>query len=59
MWVVYLLEYERGWGSRVEGKSTFGSYEEALKFFNDFNARNTKQEVPDWYMIAEKPVYVA
>lgn len=50
---VDLIEYERGWGSRVDEVIYFDNEAEARKYAADFNAKNTAKEVPDWYMIAE------
>jgi hypothetical protein len=50
---VDLVEYERGWGSKVDEVIYFDNKAEAVKYCEDFNARNTAKEVPDWYMIAE------
>ena len=50
---VDLIEFERGWGSRVDDILFFDNEPEALKYVEDFNSRNTEKTVPDWYMIAE------
>jgi hypothetical protein len=50
---VDLIEYERGWGSKVDEVIYFDNKEEAVKYCEDFNAKNYDDEVPDWYMIAE------
>jgi hypothetical protein len=50
---VDIIEYERGWGSKVDEVIYFDNKEEAIKYCEDFNAQNTATEVPDWYMIAE------
>lgn len=50
---VDLIEYERGWGSKVDDTIYFDNEAEARKYAADFNARNYDDEVPDWYMIAE------
>jgi hypothetical protein len=50
---VDLMEYERGWGSRVDEILYFDTEAEARKHCDDFNAKNTAKTVPDWYMIAE------
>lgn len=50
---VTLIEYERGWGSRVDEVLYFDNEEEARKYAEVFNAANTAKEVPDWYMVAE------
>jgi hypothetical protein len=55
---VRYTEYERGWGSRPEGFTDFDSLEEAKEHARKYNAGNTSPSVPDWYMIAENPVFV-
>lgn len=49
---VYLMESERGWGSRIDEVKTFPSLSEANAFIEEFNSKNDKDEVPDWYMYA-------
>ena len=49
------MEYERGWGSRIDDKEYFSTYEEAEMFIAEFNSKNTSPVVPDWYMIADGP----
>lgn len=55
MWKVDIMEYERGWGNRLDETKEFETYEEALAFRKDFNAKNTDDVVPDWYMVASGP----
>jgi hypothetical protein len=50
---VDLIEFERGWGSKIDTTLYFDNEAEARKYAADFNARNCDNEVPDWYMIAE------
>lgn len=50
---VDLIEYERGWGSKVDETLYFDNEAEAREYAKTFNAKNTSKEVPDWYMIAE------
>jgi hypothetical protein len=50
---VDIIEYERGWGSKVDDVVYFDNKAEAVKYCEDFNARNTETAVPDWYMVAE------
>jgi hypothetical protein len=57
MWKVTIIESERGWGQRVDEVKEFKSYEEAKKYQIDFNAKNNKDRVPDWYMAARDPVF--
>jgi hypothetical protein len=54
-WKVKVLEYERGWGSKVYSIEEFETEESALKFQKLFNEENNKATVPDWYMVAELP----
>lgn len=49
---VHIVEYERGWGSRLEDVIAFASRADALSFCEDFNKDNTDDVVPDWYMVA-------
>ena len=55
-WYVTIIESERGWGQRVDEVKEFDDYDEAKAFMDKFNSKNDKEEVPDWYMRAEKPV---
>ena len=50
---VDLIEYERGWGSKIDETLYFDNEQEARKYCEDFNAKNTATVVPDWYMIAD------
>jgi hypothetical protein len=50
---VDLIEYERGWGSKVDEVIYFDNKEEAVKYCEDFNSKNTATTVPDWYMVAD------
>ena len=50
---VDLIEYERGWGSKVDETLYFDNEAEAREYVTKFNARNTETRVPDWYMIAD------
>jgi hypothetical protein len=47
------MEYERGWGQKVDETIYFDNEAEARKYCEDFNARNTEAVAPDWYMRAE------
>jgi hypothetical protein len=49
---VDLIEYERGWGSKIDETIYFDNEAEARQYCEDFNAKNTATTVPDWYMIA-------
>jgi hypothetical protein len=50
---VDLMEYERGWGSKVDETVYFDNEDEALKYCDEFNSKNTAPTAPDWYMVAE------
>jgi hypothetical protein len=55
MWKVDLVESEAGWGQRVDEVKEFDTFEQALKYKGSFNAGNTLDYVPDWYMYATDP----
>lgn len=51
---VNIVEYERGWGSKIDETIFYDNEVEARQFVKDYNAEwNTEKEVPDWYMIAK------
>lgn len=50
---VDLIEYERGWGSKIDETLYFDNEEEAREYCKEFNAKNTETQAPDWYMIAD------
>lgn len=50
--VVYIIESERGWGTKVDEIKYFDSQEEAFAFMKEFNKNNDKPVAPDWYMAA-------
>lgn len=53
---VQIVEYERGWGSKVDEELYFDDQQEAKQYVIDYNNKyNNKPTVPDWYM---KAVYV-
>jgi hypothetical protein len=55
---VYYTEYERGWGSRVDGFKDFEgttAFEDATTHVAEFNAQNNLPVAPDWYMVASAP----
>ena len=51
-YAVELWEYESGWGSRHDDTVLFDTEEEARKYVEEFNSKNTEKIVPDWYMSA-------
>lgn len=50
---VDLVEYERGWGSKIDETIYFDNEAEAREYVSTFNAKNIEKVVPDWYMIAD------
>lgn len=50
---VILMEYERGWGSKVDEVIYFENELYAKTFVIDFNSENHGDFDPDWYMTAE------
>lgn len=51
---VDIVEYERGWGSKIEDIKYFDNEIEAKKYVDDYNTKyNPPGPAPDWYMIAE------
>lgn len=66
---VQIMEFERGWGSRVDETVYFDSQDyngdaektltAAENYVVIFNSRNNLPEVPDWYMVASDPVMVS
>jgi hypothetical protein len=58
---VYYEEFERGWGSRLDGHRDFegdDAEEKAKAHVVEFNSKNDAKVVPDWYMIAHAPQMV-
>lgn len=51
---VFIMEYERGWGSRVDEVKEFDTEKEREEFIEKYNSYNTEKTVPDWYMVATK-----
>ena len=54
-WGVTIIESEAGWGQRVDEVKEFDEYDDALKFKEKFNEKNTLDTVPSWYMYAQSP----
>lgn len=51
---VYIIESERGWGSKVDEVKEFDTPEEAAKFVKKYNDEyRPSGPTPDWYMIAK------
>lgn len=53
VYVVNIVEYERGWGSKVEDTLYFDNEPEALEYVRNYNSENVDPTVPDWYMMAQ------
>jgi hypothetical protein len=51
-WRVDIMEYERGWGSRLDESIYFDNEVEAKDYVTKFNSQNTADTAPDWYMVA-------
>jgi hypothetical protein len=49
---VYIIESERGWGSKVDSIKEFETKELAQAYIDEYNSENDKDYVPDWYMYA-------
>lgn len=46
---VEIVEYESGWGQRIEDEEYFPSIEDAAAFIEKYNSKNTSKTVPDTY----------
>lgn len=58
-WRVDIIESERGWGSKVDDSVYFTDRVEADTWAKEYNSKyNPEGPVPDWYMVAERPVQV-
>lgn len=53
LYKVVIMEYERGWGSKVDETKYFDTPVSAKEFVREFNKYNTAATAPDWYMQAE------
>ena len=49
---VEIIEYELGWGQKVDSTKTFPNREKAVEFCEKYNAQNNKPVTPEWYMAA-------
>ena len=52
---IAVYESERGWGSKIDDYMICLTYEDSIKFIEDFNSKNNLDTVPDWYMFAGHP----
>lgn len=50
---VNIIESERDYGSKIDDVMYFRTEEEAKTFVKEFNSKNNKIKVPDWYMYAD------
>lgn len=55
-WEVALVESERGWGSKIDEYKYFETEKQANEFVKEFNSKNDKDYVPDWFMYAKYPI---
>ncbi len=55
---VTLTEHERNWGPGHVCDRDFNSYEAALKYSDEENAKNTAPTAPDYYISASEPYLV-
>lgn len=51
--IVHVIESERVWDQRLDEVKTFESLPEAQDYVTQFNAANSEDQVPDWYMFAK------
>lgn len=49
---VVIMEFERGWGSKIDDTLFFDNEQEAKDFVEGYNKCNNEPVVPDWYMVA-------
>jgi hypothetical protein len=56
--IVPIMEYEKGWGSKVDDRIYFRDGDKAHEFKNTFNSRNTEKSVPDIYWVANDPYHI-
>ena len=49
---VYIYEVDRFMGSKLDETIEFERLADALVFCDEFNSKNDKNVVPDWYMVA-------
>lgn len=56
---VEIVEYERGWNSKVEDTIDFATWAEAETYIKEYNDKYNPPlpggRVPDWYMTAQGP----
>jgi len=50
---ITVIESERGWGRKVDDYMVCTTQKETLDFKQEFNAKNNKDVVPDYYMACE------
>ena len=51
--MVPVIESEKGWGQKIEDHMVCLTNDDAKQFTKEFNAKNTLEHTPDWYMYAE------
>lgn len=51
---VDIVEYERGWGQKIDEIKYFDNEQEARDYAHNYNTKhNPPGPVPDWYMTAD------
>jgi hypothetical protein len=49
---VDIMEYEKGWGCKLDSVKYFDTEKSAKEFCTNFNSQNTEEVAPSWYMVA-------
>lgn len=59
-WKVEIIEFELGWGQKVEDVIFFDNKKDAAAFVSEFNSANIEDiwHVPIWYIYATRPVRI-
>lgn len=53
---VPVYESEKGWGSKLDDFMVCLTRTDAEHFITEFNSKNDKEVVPDWYMYATNDI---
>lgn len=54
---VNVIESEAGWGQSHDSVF-FDTAQAAIAYRDNINSKNTKEVVPDWYMVAEQEIVI-
>ena len=54
---VNIMEYEKGWGHKLDRVEEFDTIDQAEIFIRDHNAKNNEPKTPDLYWVAERANY--